>query len=1009
MNKRTIASMFLAIMAISSWAQTRNAEFKPMTDSLSTLLKERTSVNVKLSLRSATRRGNTADLYFSDVLGDLPWRQEDVKWFRGVVSDLMPDSWKKYSVGRIFSRTQPLEDLVTPGLGNDGKARKTVYKVDDPKGTYKPIVRRNGGQTFRKGLTDRHIALWQSHGRYYETKLKRWEWQRSPNFMSVEDIYTQSYVLPFLIPMLENAGAYVMTPRERDPQENESVADNDPMFKEGRGAGVRTAGKYSESGRWEKAGTGFADAQAIYYGDENPFTMGTVRKADCVRGNSRKAEARWTPDIPERGEYAVYVSYMSLENSSTAAHYTVSHMGGETDFYVNQKMGGGTWIYLGTFEFDKGESGGVRLDNGLYDGAESGSVVTADGVRFGGGMGKIARGEEDEDYEYWTTSGLPAYLEGALYSMKWAGVDTTITRMYDTDYTNDYANRGAWVSLLSGGSVMNPKQEGKNIPFDLSMAWHTDAGVTDNDDIIGTLSIYTLLADDGRKLPIGQDRLACRELADLVQTQIVGDIRSEFNPDWTRRMLWDRSYSESRTPSVPAFLLELLSHQNFADMKYGLDPTFRFTVARSVYKGMLKFLSNRYGFSYEVQPLPVNSFSAVLESDNIAKLSWKATADTLETTAVPKGYILQTRIDDGVFDEGRILDSGDRCWTSVPIEKGHIYSFRITAFNEGGKSFPSEVLAVGIPERAHNENVLIVNNFTRVSAPSWFDYPEYAGFDTRIDGGVPFGYEINYVGDQFEFRRKIPWLDDDNPGWGGSFTDMAGKKIAGNTFDFVAVHGKALMAAGYSFSSASEAAFEENPSLGNAWALDLLCGKQITTPVGRGGDVPDRFKVFPEGLRKGISDFTSKGGNVLISGANIGTDLWDQIYPVVAPDSVYTAEGQAFVQEVLGYTWLTNHPTRSGEVRAMKSSMIETDGLRKPFSFNRDRTAGIYAVESPDGLMPASDKSSIFLRYTDTNVSAGVCFDSGTYKTVSLGFPLETVLDEKELLSLMKASLDFFR
>ena len=41
-------------------------------------------------------------------------------------------------------------------------------------------------------------------------------------------------------------------------------------------------------------------------------------------------------------------------------------------------------------------------------------VVCADAVRFGGGMGNIARGGK--------TSGLPRYLEGARYSAQWAGM-----------------------------------------------------------------------------------------------------------------------------------------------------------------------------------------------------------------------------------------------------------------------------------------------------------------------------------------------------------------------------------------------------------------------------------------------------------------------------------------------------------------------------------------------------------------------------------------------------------
>ena len=81
--------------------------------------------------------------------------------------------------------------------------------------------------------------------------------------------------------------------------------------------------------------------------------------------------------------------------------------------------------------------------------------------------------------------------------------------------------------------------------------------------------------------------MTSREYADIVQSQIVHDLQGLFSEDWTRRQIWDRGYRESRTPSCPAMLLELLSHQNFEDMKYGLDPTYRFTVSRAIYKGML--------------------------------------------------------------------------------------------------------------------------------------------------------------------------------------------------------------------------------------------------------------------------------------------------------------------------------------------------------------------------------------------------------------------------------------
>lgn len=78
-----------------------------------------------------------------------------------------------------------------------------------------------------RGLQDRHIALWQSHGIYYKNDKGEWGWQRPRLFCTTEDMFTQSFILPYVIPMLENAGAIVYTPRERDTQKNEIIVDND--------------------------------------------------------------------------------------------------------------------------------------------------------------------------------------------------------------------------------------------------------------------------------------------------------------------------------------------------------------------------------------------------------------------------------------------------------------------------------------------------------------------------------------------------------------------------------------------------------------------------------------------------------------------------------------------------------------------------------------------------------------------------------------------------------------
>ena len=162
--------------------------------------------------------------------------------------------------------------------------------------------------------------------------------------------------------------------------------------------------------------------------------------------------------------------------------------------------------------------------------------------------------------------------------------------------------------------------------------------IAQGDTTVGTLAIYTLRSDSDREFSDGRDRIISRLLCDYVQTQVVDDIRSGYDSLWSRRGLWDRSYSESRTTGVPAMILELLSHQNFADMKLALDPSFRFTVCRAVYKGILKTLSEFYGCPYVVQPLPVRAFSAERSEDGTAvELSWKPRDDSREPTAAPTG------------------------------------------------------------------------------------------------------------------------------------------------------------------------------------------------------------------------------------------------------------------------------------------------------------------------------------------------------------------------------------
>jgi len=1017
MNKHTL-SVLGALLLVHCTLTAQNLpaqDFLRACDSIKSYISPQATVGGRISVDKAkVSKSGTLEISFKGALAEYPLRDGSVNDIYSIVRELMPPQYAQYrnkftlSCGGI-----PIERLKSQSLSADPYRRfineHAKYVGKHHEKMTAPLVKPISNQyDVTKGLEGRHIAIWQSHGWYYESSLKRWEWQRARILETVEDLYTQSYVLPFLVPMLENAGANVLLPRERDWNTVEIIVDNDSP-----------ESGYSETGIWSTTQQpGFADAMTYYTDGENPFTMGSARQSEVKSKNG--GYAKWSPFFLEGGEYAVYVSYQTLKKSTDAAIYEVHHKGGVTRFSVNQKMGGGTWIYLGRFAFDRGsnDQGVVLMNQG-----KKGSVISADAVKFGGGMGNIARkpalvddkgNKRDIDFDVEPEiSRYPRFTEGARYFLQWAGFNDTIysPSRFVNDYNDDYMCRGRWVNTLSDGSYLKPDKKGYNIPLDLSFAFHTDAGTVLDDGIIGSLAIYTRLSNGEEKYPHKEDRLVAREYTDLVQSQIVSDVRALYEPSWSRRGLWDRSYAESRSPEVPGMLLELLSHQNLADMRYGLDPTFRFTVSRAIYKGMLRFLSYINGFEYVVQPLPVHGFAAAIEEKGdkyFASLSWEPTSDPLESTAEAKSYIVYTREGDGGFDNGLAV-SGNSAF--IEIEPGTIYSFKVSAVNEGGISFPSEILAIGTPVAKDATKVLVVNNFTRVSAPSNFASKDstYAGFQDFIDGGIAWGTDISYIGSMHEYRRDIPWMDDDAPGFGASFANYETKSIAGNTFDYPYIHGKALLKAGYAFCSASsEAVMTGKVKMDSYPAVDLICGKQVTTMVGRQGAAPLKYRVFPAGLQKAIRQYTSNGGNILVSGADIATDIWDRIYPYQI-DSTMKADiiepSKTFAKEVLKYRWMTNYASKTGKVKSEQNPLgFKTN---ENYSFFNEPNSVRYCVESPDALNPVGKDAYTIFRYADNDISAGVAYKGSDYRSVSLGFPIETLDTQAQIDKLINDMMTF--
>jgi hypothetical protein len=818
-----------------------------------------------------------------------------------------------------------------------------------------------------------NIALWHSHGWYYEPKLNRWEWQRARIFQTVEDIYPMSYTLPFLIPMLEHAGANVFVPRERDWQIHEVIVDNNGSS----GNSLFVAGEHLEESD-PQTGFGIGDPP---YVDENPFRLGTYLSMPSDRKASEMIQ--WIPDIPERGKYAVYVSFKSLAASTEEALYRVHHLGGVSEFRINQQMAGGTWIFLGKFSFEQGihpAKGRVVLSN---QGGRRRSVVTADAVKFGGGMGNIARNG--------LTSQRPRYQEGARYYLQYAGMpDSLVWKLNeDNDYNDDYQSRGEWVNYLVGapsGPKANRRAKGLGIPVDLSFAFHTDAGITDNDTVIGTLGIYSTTYDQGR-FPAGLSRMASRDLTDLIQTQIVEDLRSVYDPAWTRRGMWDRGYSEAFRPNVPSMLLELFSHQNFLDMRFGQEPMFRFHVSRAIYKGMLRFLSSQYGIPYTVQPLPVDHFRTGLLPEGGIRLSWSPVVDPLEPTAGAESYLVYTRIDGGGYDNGTPVE-GTEYILEDPLP-GAIYSFKVSAVNRGGEGFPSEELSACVTGGAE-ACLAIINAFDRTGGPDWFNDTHHAGFMNMVDQGVPWEVDLHTVGDQYDYVKASPWLDDDSPGHGASYADLEAQVIPGNSFDFSYIHGLSIRKAGYSFVSLSdESVMDDSLDLSSYPMVDYLAGEERSSSMPKNDSVI-HYQVWPESMLSVLDAYLQGGGNLLVSGAHIASDMHQH-----GQDSL--------IGNLLKIKWRTSNASRLGQFYSMDPGFAP---VTEQFRFNTRVDPVLYTVEGADALEPFDSTAITLLRYAENNMSAGVAY-RGKYGVVSMGFPFETLTGQAMRDRIMKQVIHY--
>lgn len=263
------------------------------------------------------KKTKTAKVSLNDNFTYLPVTSDLITGMRKKIESILPDSISDFYVSLNVGPKNYSWYITTVDKLPEQYRKNTPFVVD-----VDPYVNP------KKGMEGDIVAMWPSHGRYFKPGSGAWLWQRPQLFQITEDTYTMGYIYPFAVPMIENAGAYVLLPRERDMNSNEVIVDNDtndsgqifsqPYYKEMSGSTQWITGE----------GEGFIYDLPDFRDTENPFENGTYRQTTTVTSGTPSVAA-WYADIPEDGEYAVYVSYETLPESATDAHYTVNYSGGQ--------------------------------------------------------------------------------------------------------------------------------------------------------------------------------------------------------------------------------------------------------------------------------------------------------------------------------------------------------------------------------------------------------------------------------------------------------------------------------------------------------------------------------------------------------------------------------------------------------------------------------------------------------------------------------------------------------
>ncbi len=686
----------------------------------------------------------------------------------------------------------------TPGLGASGLP--VVRRMGPAAGTRFGTI---GHGALGGALSGKTVYVSAGHGWTWVDDLG-WRTQRPNTHGLVEDFISTETISHYLVHYLQNMGALVVTVREVDYNPALSVIDD------GDPDGFAIEGDLEVT----EASSGYGHLDAPIADQSNPFTAGSSTVFPAAA--TATGRAVWTFDVPADGTYDVKVGYVQDPGRASDAHYVVRHAGGETEFRVDQRRHGGTWVSLGRFYFYAGQSsarGAVVL---VCDSADDGATLSADVARIGGGVGIIDRGGG--------ANGRPMFENNSRYNAQLSGAPASVYDYSTADGNDDVGTRSRFSAW--------DHEDGEDAVY---ISWHTNAP----DPARGTSSFAYGPSSYG---PLSEFTgvPGSLELMDAVHTELIEDLRADWQSDWQDRGQHTAYFGEvnpNHNPEMPSALFEIAFHDTLADADCLRDPRFRSLAARAMAQGVAKYFATRDGADLTLPPGPPTAPRMTGVGPEQLRVGWSPPADDPAGGDPPTGYRVYLSRDGHGFDNGT-----DTTETSLdipaPADMGPIYA-RITATNAGGESFPTTLVGAK-PAPLGYARVLVV-----------------AGFE-RLDGLMLFEEDLSDYDLGVVQRGLIERIND---------TSHAAR------------HGDAIAAAGYAFDTVAAAAVAAGEvDLGDYDAVSWFVGEEST--VSQPLD-PDE--------RAAVTDYLAGGGRLFLSGSEIG---WALAYSG-------SAEEQAFFHDVL--------------------------------------------------------------------------------------------------------------